>query len=1420
MQEAASPEITTTTTTATTLPTTAPADASIETWRADEATRHEQEHYTTADEDDNAFNHEECSVFSRVLLWWLTKMILGGLRRKGEWDGLDAPSLPPRFKAHNVLPVAKKQWADEMDLAQREARDPSFLKVLLAMWKTDLYKGFAWAFLQGIVSTAVKPLLLLFLIKRIDDGHTDWEVAGYVIGLSFTLFLEGVSTGNSRSMFTDTIGSAYLATTASLVQSKAHSIAPGAVSNEKAILGTDVIKAYESFKQLCLLPMAITSILSGLIMLYVAVGWPCVFGLGVIVIILSISFYLGALVKDVEEEVCESSDVRVGITGQIIEGIKAIKYTAWEEQFFKVVVKARNIECEFIERHRILHMAAIQLGRANPILSACATFLGLHYTGHDLKPAYVFAALTVYQSLRLALTCIPMGMTLLMSFLVSIKRVSHYLATPDVEGRDDITKSQETHLGAKLFNAGFQWSKLVTTKENNEPANTEVRSTSSEPSFEVFIDDLELRRGSVTAVVGQVGSGKTSLVSAIIGDMHKKEVQASDSTILIDPDIAYVPQRAFIVCGTIKENILMGRDYDRQRFHDAVCTAALDHDLAVLPAGAQTAIGERGVTLSGGQQQRVAIARAVYDTPGLLLLDDPLAAVDSSVGASIFNALKSYTKTHNCATLIVLNQLHLLPFTDYVYMIRSGRVEESGRYAELMDKDEVKKDIYPTSPGLQSQSRSLKDFVRESEKSMRDCKETLMSANKARDEAAAEEAAAVKMVSPQQKDLLAFDVAENGSPASPKTLVQFVERNEPETESTEKFIAAEKSVVSLDKPHIVDVNGGDGANGDAVSRSKKLMRDETVESGTMSDSIYIGYLKAMGWGNFIPGAAACMFAYIIMGFGDRWLAEWVQREDDYRTDREALELNPNHVVTHDYPDEILFSAVYASATVSMVIFMVISTYFLGTGTTLASIRLHDDTMQRLLHAPVSWFQETPSGRILSRLSSDLSVVDSSLSHFFEHCLNFFCTLLVLFTIMIMVVPPVAVVLVMAALIYIIQLKGADATNRDLKRLANARNGAVLTGLAETIHGQGRSLLRSMSFVDYSEEKFGIYVDKMNRFNYLSSAVISWQSLWCTSVATVIATSTAVFMVWGPLTFNTSEVGLALSYCFLLPYFLLFFSVTFSILRLNMTSLERLLQYNGDEVEQEPDWHVENEPPAEWPQKGEIHFDSSELTYRVGLPPALKGIDLTISPNEKVGVVGRTGAGKSSLAVLLFRLVDVSGGCVKIDGIDVRKVGLQRLRKSLGVIPQEPLLMVGTVRQNLDPFEDHTEKEVLSALHRVGLEGVALDTYVGDAADTLSSGQRQLISLARTLLRKVKIIIMDEPTSSIDPLTDSIVQRVVREEFSDCTVVTIAHRLHTIIDSDRVIVMSDGLIAEVGPPQELMKNESSHLTKLVRDLEHE
>ena len=602
--------------------------------------------------------------------------------------------------------------------------------------------------------------------------------------------------------------------------------------------------------------------------------------------------------------------------------------------------------------------------------------------------------------------------------------------------------------------------------------------------------------------------------------------------------------------------------------------------------------------------------------------------------------------------------------------------------------------------------------------------------------------------------------------------------------------------------------------------SAKLFKTELKEEGEIREGLTKEYVKAMGYTNLILGMSFCASAYGFMGFGDRWLSIWIENYDDYLDNRYTN-------FTTAKPDLVLYSTVYASACVCMVICLILSSTFFGRGTTRASATLHHQVMRKLLYAPLSWHQETPSGRIVSRLSSDMSVVDNFLAQFIEHCANFFWTIIILFVVMIIVVPPVLAVLFVTTIVYIIQTKAADSTNRDLKRLANNSMGPVLTAVSETIHGQGRTLLRSMHLVDSSESLFGEKVNALNRYNFVSSEVIAWQNFWCYFLASLISIAAATYMIWGPQSFTTSELGLALTYCFLLPYFLLYFSFTFSILRLTMTSLERLQQYNTDELPQETEYaegyddksaELNMVMSSDWPQKGEIRFNKTTLIYRPGLPPALKGVSFTVKGGEKVGVVGRTGAGKSSLLVVLFRLVDHSEGDITIDGVSISGVKLADLRSKFGIIPQEPLLMTGTIRQNLDPFNNHSDKEILEAINRVGLTKITLNQEVGSDADNLSSGQRQLISVARIMLRNVKIIIMDEPTSSIDPVTDALVQKTVRDVFSDCTVITIAHRLHTVIDSNHIIVMNAGNISEEGTPKTLLDNPDSHLSRMVNDLD--
>eukprot|EP00929_Paragymnodinium_shiwhaense_P071004 TRINITY_DN36074_c0_g1_i1.p1 TRINITY_DN36074_c0_g1~~TRINITY_DN36074_c0_g1_i1.p1 ORF type:complete len:1316 (-),score=242.54 TRINITY_DN36074_c0_g1_i1:101-3652(-) len=1158
-----------------------------------------------------------------------------------------------------------------------------------------------WSVLQGLLSTVARPLLLQFLIQRTNTaGHIEDGgrlAAIYIAALLVTVALEGISTTACRVYLTDRFGAGFVTSLAGLIYSKGLKMSPGVAENEKALLSNDVVKCQDQLKLLCMMPQAGTALLGGIGVLLYCIGAAALSGIALMVAVLIFGVRLAKISVFYETKSSAAADRRLATMTCAVEGMKAVKLSAWEPQFLEQLHNARSEEVGWHKIKRSLHQISVQAGRCAPVLCSASSVLTLALTGGGFEAGPVFAAVSIFQSLRLAMTMLPVGFSYFSSWAVSMRRIEAFLLLPDAPG---------PQLGSPS-----DVDKFVAEVDGDV-----VRKGKDGAGYTCKLGRLNLPKGGVTAIVGAVGSGKTTALLGLLGDLDIHGTCKLNAL-----SIGYVPQKAFVASGTLRHNILMGRAFDQDRYLDAIRRAALSTDIAQLQGGDMAEVGERGVTLSGGQQQRVGIARALYGLPDLLLADDPLAAVDPRVGEHIASHCFFGADRTRRSVVMSTNQLHLLPKCDYVVVLANGAVAEHGKYADLTSK-------------------------------------------------------ADSLLTAMMKDVV---VAENVAadidglvPTSPSA---------PENAET--------------KAEPAGATPGQGA-------AQKLVKAEKLAEGDISTNVWKEYVAGMGHLRFFCCCIACCLSYGCMGASDRWLAVWLEAASD----TESMQY---------------YASIYGLLVVSMGISLVATTQAFSIATARAGRTLHDDACSSLFHAPLHWFEATPSGRILSRFGSDLSMVDNTLSYFLENVAGFTSTLLVLVTVLCTVVPVVSVMVPFGFALYGLQLVAADRCNRVLKRHANAAMAPVLSSLVEATHTSGRPLLRGMGLSENSWNDFAASVDELCRFNFLSSSVIAWQTLASYAMCLVFGSATSIWVLWGPAAVPQARIGLALTYAFLLPYFLLYAAFTISVLKISGTALERLLESCA--LPQESNWNVANDKAlVSWPDKGRVVFDDVELVYRPGLPAALKGVSFDIPGGSRVGVVGRTGAGKSSLVVLLFRLVDASKGRVLVDGVDVTTIGLQTLRRAMSVIPQEPLLLSGTIRGNLDPFNEQPEAELHLALKRAGLGELALDTPVGGSnggsgGGGLSSGQCQLLTLARALLRKASVVVMDEPTSNVDSETDSAVQRAVREHLVGCTLLTIAHRLHTIIDSDLLLVMEAGRLGEFDSPAALLRNPESHLSQMLNCL---
>jgi len=600
----------------------------------------------------------------------------------------------------------------------------------------------------------------------------------------------------------------------------------------------------------------------------------------------------------------------------------------------------------------------------------------------------------------------------------------------------------------------------------------------------------------------------------------------------------------------------------------------------------------------------------------------------------------------------------------------------------------------------------------------------------------------------------------------------------------------------------------------------KLVKAETRSQGGVGRRVYGKFISAMG--SYSPVYAVTVItAYVLVPVTDWWLTKWIENDQSSN------------------PEEGKYMGTYAGLVLTHCILLLVSGLLMTAAGVAAGRHLHFVTIGHLLRAPYQWFEETPSGRIISRFSSDISQVDTSLAFHSDNFVQMVLTACVLVITISIVVPMLIPLVLLFAAVYCFQVMAVDKTNREVKRFANVAISPVISNVKELL--QGQQVIRSMKLQELFWAKHLRYVMHYAERQYAASTIIQCDLFATQGMASLLAVGCSVIIVSSQgtgMAIETDEAAMALAYAFLVPFFLGAVTQLMAMMQQAFTALEHILEYASDEVPQEAPWEREADlqltPPASqvtsddvgvtmntpagavWPWRGEIEWKCASLRYKPHLPPTIKELDLKIEAGHKVGVVGRTGAGKTSLIVMLFRLVEMDAGLVLIDGVDTSTLGLHTLRAGMAMIPQMPILFEGSLLHNIDPFGQYGRQDVQGALEKVGL-GFDLEMNIESGGANLSVGERQLVSFTRAMLRQARIVVMDEPTSNVDFQTDSRIQELTREAFKGCTLLTVAHRLNTVIDYDRILVLDRGVRVEYAAPFELLQREDGHLAAMAKVL---
>ena len=1052
------------------------------------------------------------------------------------------------------------------------------------------------------------------------------------------------------------------------------------------------------------------------------------------------------------------TDKRVGLTQEILMGVRFVKYYAWEESFLAQLKKLRSEEVRSVQFLLGVRAGVNAVGMSLPIFGAMLAFITYSLTGNALNPASIFSSLALFNTLRIPLNQLPVVIGLVADAWVSVQRIETYLRAEEIEDNREL---QDPGDGAavRILDGGFTWEK---SPENNAPSPAGKAGTDNAPlpkpetkaadpggsggpdtpaedekptePFKLKNINLAFGHDELVAVVGTVGSGKTSLLAALAG-----EIRQTHGLIRQASRLAYCPQYAWIQNASVRENIVFGKDFDPEWYQKVVYACALQPDLDMLPDGDDTEIGERGITLSGGQKQRINIARAIYFNAEIVLMDDPLSAVDAHVGRHLFDEAICGLLKGKCR-ILATHQLHVLDQCDRVIWMDNGAARAVGTYEELMKSEE-----------------GFRTLVGEYG---------------------------------QEKELEGEEKANKGTSGAEENIS--TNNNEENTTSTTEI------------SKIPSCRNAPSNSAIPPGKHSKLMQVEERNTSSVGWGVYKAYILASGTFLSAPGILLMLLlAQATNIMTTLWLSYWTSNKFGL----------PNGT----------YIGIFAGLGVTQSLFMFCFAFGLTIAGTTSSKTMMARALEQVLRAPMSFFDTTPIGRIINRFSKDVDVMDNYLT---DAMRMYFFTLSMTSSVCILVIvvfPYFAIAVFPLAVLFLIAASYYRSSAREIKRHESVLRSAVYAKFGEAL--MGISTIRAYGLQLRFMAELNTAIDAMDSAYFITFANQRWLSLRLDLIGNFLVFTTGILVVTSRFSVSPATSGVVLSYILQITMMTQWMIRQLAEVENAMNSTERL-HYYGTELPSEAPLHtnaVVHLRPS-WPEAGAIDFQSVSMRYRPGLPLVLNGVDLSIAGGERIGVVGRTGAGKSSVMSALFRLVELSSGNILIDGVDIHTLGLHDLRKKLAIIPQDPTLFRGTVRSNLDPFEQHTDAELWDALRKSYLvddasapdisdrettptnatqqQRITLSTPVLDAGENFSLGQRQLMALARALVRNSRIIVCDEATSSVDHETDRKIQQTMREGFAGRTVLCIAHRLGTVLGYDRVVVMDRGRVVEVGRPKEL------------------
>ncbi|XP_074756867.1 multidrug resistance-associated protein 1-like [Athene noctua] len=1253
---------------------------------------------------------ENVFFFNKLTYSWFSRLISIGYKRPLERD--DLFELNETDSPYSVCPNFEKQWRKEIQkstiglkasyIRRMLFKKTSFHKpsLILPLWQAFKFLLIKVAFLKltADILAFMSPQIMKAMII-VSENHPSSYRSGYVyaialffVVLSQTLLHQLYQRNNMLTAVkikTAVVGLIYKKAL-TLANSSRQNYTTGEIVN---LMSADAQQLMELTVNINLLWSAPFQIIMAVIFLWKELGPSVLAGVALLLLVIPINALIAAKVKRLKKSQMRYSDQQVKLLSEMLHGIKLLKLYGWESAYQRKVMSIREREVDVLKSSGYLMTYSMLTLTCIPFMVSLATFgVFVHLDKENVLTATkIFTSISLFNILRLPLFDLSPVISAVAQTKVSLSRLEDFLCSEDLNPEDVNTNYSGNH-AVGFIGASLRWEK------NGLPVLKNL--------------SVSIPEGSLVAVVGQVGSGKSSFLSAVLGEMEKLE-----GTVQRRGSVAYVSQQAWIQNDSLQENILFGANLNRPYYELVLECCALLPDLEQLPNGDQTEIGERGVNISGGQKQRVSLARAVYSNADLYLLDDPLSAVDVHVGKHLFEKLIGPSGLLKTKTrILVTHNLTLLPHTDFIIVMKEGRISQMGTYQELI----LKRANFAELIQVFSAEHTSKET-------------TQMKVSSSKEEGQLGR-------SLQQRELLKHKDS------------------------------------SFDQWKI-------------FTNTK-----EKVATGGMKMSVVLKYLQAFNWQWMWLTIAACLGQNALAVGQNLWLSTWTAETAEV-SDFTEWKQSQNYKL-----------CIYGLLGFLQGLLVCCGAYVLTRGSLSASRVLHHQLLDNVLHLPLQHFETNPVGQIINRFTKDLFVVDIRFHYYLRTWLN--CTVDVIGTILVIISasPLFVVVVIPLGYFYFTIQRHYIASSRQIRRLAGASHSPVISHFSETL--VGRSTIRAFGHQERFIRKNNDVV--YENLVYFYNNVISnrWLSVRLEFLGNLMVFFAALFVVLAGNTVSSSTVGLSISYALNIIQSLNFWVRKACEIETNTVSIERVCEYA--KMDKEEPWIMPKRPPVGWPDKGIIEFINYKAQYGKDLGLALNDVSFQTQSKEKIGIVGRTGAGKSTLTNCLFRILEGSEGKIIIDGIDISTIGLHDLRGNLNIIPQDPILFSGTLQSNLDPLGKHSDLELWEVLELCDLKDFVqslpkkLLHEISEGGENLSVGQRQLVCLARALLRKTKILVLDEATASVDMETDNLVQSTIKREFHNCTVLTIAHRLHTVMDSERVLVLDTGRILEYDTPHNLLQ----------------